>query len=150
MIEKAMGDRYLGLDFGEKTIGIALSDLSNILAQPFCLLERKGTKTDLQEISKIIQENKITGVIIGLPLNMDGSQSAMAKKVLNFSKKLEQKLSIPIHTWDERLSTQAAERALLEGDLSRKKRKKVIDKVAAALILQGWLDCHAQIKNEED
>ncbi len=132
--------RVLGLDVGEKTIGIALSDELGLTAQPHETLKRKGDDQDLGAIQALLEKWGISVVVVGLPKNMDGSIGRQARKVVTFTDKIEARLDVPVVHWDERLSTVAAERVLIEADLSRAKRKKHVDKVAAAVILQGYLD----------
>lgn len=129
----------MALDLGEKTIGVALSDPSGILAQPLVTIRRRHLRADLGDVAALVEKHDVKELVIGLPLNMDGSQGPMAEAALEFSRRLRGAIRIPIHTWDERLSTVAAERALLEGDVRRKKRREVIDQVAAAMILESWL-----------
>ena len=130
----------MGLDIGTRTIGIAISDELGITAQGLKTLRRKSTEEDFKEISAIIRQFEIEKIIVGLPKNMDGTLGRQAEKVLKWMEALKDKVEIPVATWDERLSTVGASRVLLEADLSRRKRKTVIDKVAAVLILQGYLD----------
>ncbi|NOX96991.1 MAG: Holliday junction resolvase RuvX [Nitrospirae bacterium] len=132
--------RVLGLDVGDKTIGVAISDEMRWTAQAFEVIQRKGLSRDIERIKEILSEYQVKEIIIGLPKNMNGEEGPQAKKVREFLKKLQAQVDLPIKTWDERLTTTAAERTLLEGDLSRAKRKKIIDKVAAQVILQGYLD----------
>lgn len=130
----------MGLDVGEKTIGIALSDELLFTAQPYQTLERKGDDEDLRVLRILMNEKGISTVVVGLPKNMDGSMGRQARKVAVFAEKIETALDVPVVHWDERLSTVAAERVLIQADLSRAKRKKHVDKLAAAVILQGYLD----------
>lgn len=132
--------RILGIDFGTKTIGLAVSDEIGLIGQPIGTIEHKGLQHDLQEVQAKIREYKIQKIVVGLPKNMDGSIGKSALQVLDFVENLKQAFNIPVDTWDERLSTVEAERVLLDADMSRRKRKKVIDKVAASIILQGYLD----------
>ncbi len=132
--------RIMGLDVGDKTIGVAVSDLMGLTAQGIKTIRREGIKKDLQEIENIIKEKDVEKIVLGLPKNMNGSLGPQGEKVIKFSEKLKEKIAIGIDFWDERLTTVAAERSLIEGDVSRKKRKKVIDMLAAVLILQGYLD----------
>ena len=138
----------MGLDIGTRTIGIAISDELGITAQGLKTLRRKSMEEDFKEIAAIIRQFEIERIIVGLPQNMDGTLGRQAEKVLRWMEALKDKIEIPVATWDERLSTVSASRVLLEADLSRRKRKKVIDKVAAVLILQGYLD-QAGKKNDE-
>ena len=140
--------RIMGLDIGTRTIGIAVSDELGITAQGLKTLRRKSTEEDFKEISAIIHQFEIKKIIVGLPKNMDGTLGKQAEKVLKWVEALKAKVEIPVATWDERLSTVGASRVLLEADLSRKKRKTVIDKVAAVLILQGYLDQSRRISDE--
>ncbi|MEK6681272.1 MAG: Holliday junction resolvase RuvX [Nitrospirota bacterium] len=132
--------RILGLDVGDKRIGIAVSDELCMCAHGVRTIERKGIKEDIRQIKEICEEYGVEEIIAGLPVNMDGTKGIMAGKVEDFISLLKKDILIPINTWDERLSTVQAERNLIEADMSRKKRKLVIDKIAAAIILQGYLD----------
>ncbi|MFZ5639786.1 MAG: Holliday junction resolvase RuvX [Bacillota bacterium] len=132
--------RIMGLDIGSKTIGVALSDPLGWTAQGLEVVRRKKPETDLERLVQIITEYGVEKVVAGLPKNMDGTMGPAATQVLEFVERLQSVISIPVVTRDERLSTVAAERALLEADVSRAKRKKVIDKMAAVFILQGYLD----------
>jgi len=144
-IKKMM--RIMGLDIGTKTIGIAISDELGITAQGFKTIKRKSMGEDLGEINTIITQFKIEKVVVGLPKNMNGTLGKQAEIVFRWIKDFKEKISLPMVTWDERLSTVEASRTLLEADLSRKKRKGVIDKLAAVIILQGYLD---QIRNRSN
>ncbi|MGZ3589566.1 MAG: Holliday junction resolvase RuvX [Thermodesulfobacteriota bacterium] len=140
--------RIMGLDIGTRTIGIAISDELGITAQGLKTLRRQSMEEDFKEIAAIIRQFEIEKIIVGLPQNMDGTLGIQAEKVLNWMEALKDRVEIPIATWDERLSTVGASRVLLEADLSRRKRKNVIDKLAAVLILQGYLD-QSRRKNDE-
>jgi putative Holliday junction resolvase len=131
--------RLMGLDVGEKTIGIAISDPLGITAQGLETLKRYSKKADLARLRDLVDKYGVEKIIVGLPLNMDGTIGSAASKIEQFSIELGKKLGVPVQTWDERLSTAAAERALLQADLSRGKRKKIIDKLAAVLILESYL-----------
>jgi putative Holliday junction resolvase len=135
--------RIMALDLGEKRVGVAVSDELGITAGPLTVLNRRPHQTFLQAVSDLYKEYGVEKIILGLPRNMDGSLGPQAQRVLAMVNELK-KIGLNVDTWDERLSTVAAERVLLEADLSRQKRKQVIDKVAAAYILQGYLD---SIKN---
>lgn len=130
----------MGLDIGKKTIGIALSDPAGLTAQPVTTIKRTTLTKDLEEVLGLSAEHSVTTIVAGLPLNMDGSHSAQTGFVLKFLEKLKERTDIPVKTWDERLSTVAVERLLIESDVRREKRKEVVDKLAAAYILQGYLD----------
>ncbi len=130
----------MGLDFGTKTIGVAVSDGLRHVATPLETVRRKKFTQDAIALEDMIAHRSIVGVIIGLPKNMDGSEGPRAQSTRAFARNLAARISQPICFWDERLSTVAAERALLDADTSRKRRAEVIDHVAAAYILQGALD----------
>jgi putative holliday junction resolvase len=129
-----------GLDFGTATIGVAISDLRRQIASPTVIIRRTKFTEDAAQLQKIVAERQICGLILGLPLNMDGSSGPRVQSTQAFARNLMRLTDLPIAYWDERLSTVAAERALLEADASRKRRKEVIDAVAAGYILQGALD----------
>jgi len=137
--------RIMGLDVGNKTIGVAVSDLMQLTAQGITTVRRKGIKKDLEELDKIIKEKEVTEIVVGLPKNMNGTLGPQSEKVVKFTEKLKTITDLEIKFWDERLTTVAAERSLIEGDMSRQKRKKVIDMIAAVLILQGYLDMKRNI-----
>lgn len=130
----------IGLDLGEKTIGVAVSDSFLSIATPLETVRRKKFGIDAARLSEIIANRRIGGVILGLPRNMDGSEGARCQSTRAFARNFDRLGDISISYWDERLSTVAAERALLEADTSRKRRAEVIDHVAAGYILQGALD----------
>ena len=132
--------RILGLDMGSKTIGVALSDPLGWTAQGITTIRRTKKEQDLEEVHKICQEYNVVTIVIGLPKNMIGSIGEGGVKALEFAELLKEKTELPIEMWDERLTTVAAHRAMLEADLSRNKRKKIVDKIAATYILQGYLD----------
>jgi len=132
--------RIMGLDFGTKRIGIAVSDELFITAQGMDSLYSKDPKTDIEAISKLVQDNSVEEIVVGLPLNMNGSQSTKTKEVIEFVDRLSKAVTVPVKTWDERLTSMQAERVLLEADMSRAKRRKLSDKVAAQIILQSYLD----------
>lgn len=135
-----------GLDLGTKTIGVAVSDSFQSIATPLHTIKRKKFTQDAQQLLEIIKERSIGALILGLPLNMDGSEGPRVQSTRAFARNLAQLTPLPIFLWDERLSTVAAERALLEADTSRKRRSEVIDHVAAGYILQGALDRLAHIR----
>lgn len=134
------GRAIAGLDLGDKTIGVALSDLRRSVATPVEVIRREKFSLDAARLLALLTERGASGIILGLPLNMDGSEGPRVQSTRAFARNLEKLTDLPITFWDERLSTVAAERALLEADTSRKGRKEVIDKVAASYILQGALD----------
>jgi putative Holliday junction resolvase len=136
--------RILGIDFGEKRLGLALSDESHTLASPLAVYERKDLPEDIKFLSKLVAQHKITEIVLGLPINMNGSLGEKAQQVLEFKRLLEEHLKIAVSTFDERLTTAEAERAMREADLSRRKRKQRRDALAAVLILQGYLNCKGE------
>jgi putative Holliday junction resolvase len=132
--------KVLGLDIGEKRIGIAVSDALRCTAQGLTVLQRNDEADAIGAIQELVDTLQVSEVVVGLPKNMDGSVGESAQKILLFVSKLEEALSIPIVLWDERWTTAEATRMLLQADVTRKKRRKVVDKIAAVLILQGYLD----------
>ena len=137
----------MGLDLGTKTIGVAVSDTLLGIATPVLTVKRKKFGVDAAALLAIIAERTIGGIVLGLPRNMDGSEGPRAQSTRAFARNFERLCEAPISYWDERLSTVAAERALLEADTSRARRAEVIDHVAAGYILQGALDRLAHIRN---
>lgn len=130
----------MGLDLGERTIGVAVSDSLRGVATPLTTIRRKKFGPDAAELLRLVAERDIAGLILGLPRNMDGSEGPRCQSTRAFARNLTRLSDLPIGFWDERLSTVAAEKALLEADTSRKRRAEVIDHVAASYILQGALD----------
>jgi putative Holliday junction resolvase len=134
------GQRLFGLDTGTKTIGIAVSDVMRSIATPLHTIQRVKFKKDAQELLRLAAEHEAGGIVIGLPVNFDGSEGPRAQSTRAFARNLAPLTPLPLAFWDERFSTAASERALLEAGASRKRRAEVIDKMAAAFILQGALD----------
>jgi len=132
--------RIGGLDVGDRRIGVAVSDEQGWTAQGLAVVGRTRLDADLEALRTTFAPYAPTSIVIGLPKNMNGTIGPQAEKVLAFAREVERALGVPVVMWDERLSTVGAERVLLEADLSRAKRRKVIDKVAAVFILQGYLD----------
>ncbi|WP_042272118.1 Holliday junction resolvase RuvX [[Clostridium] dakarense] len=132
--------RIMGLDVGDKTIGVAVSDLMGLTAQGVKTVKRVGKKKDIEELKAIIKERQVNKIVSGLPKNMNGTLGPQGEKVIKFCELLEEETGIKIEYWDERLSTVAAERTLIQGNVRRENRKSVIDMVAAVIILQGYLD----------
>ncbi len=132
--------RLLGLDLGTKTIGMALSDVSRSVATPYGTIRRTKFTADAREVAAAISANGVGALVIGLPLNLDGSEGPRAQSTRAFARNLAPLIGVPILLWDERLSTQAVERHLIEAGASRKRRAEVIDRMAASYILQGVLD----------
>ena len=136
----APGARLFGLDLGEKTIGLALSDTRLKIATPLETIRRGKFTEDAETLAALIGKHGVGGLVIGLPLNMDGSTGPAAQSARAFARNFAEKRGVPYAMWDERLSTSAVTRTLLDADASRKKRAEVVDKMAAAYILQGALD----------
>ena len=132
--------RIMGLDVGDKTIGVAVSDLMGLTAQGVKTINRVGKKKDIEALKEIIKERQVNKIVSGLPKNMNGTLGPQGEKVIKFCELLEEETGIKIEYWDERLSTVAAERTLIQGNVRRENRKGVIDMVAAVIILQGYLD----------
>ena len=131
----------LGLDVGKKTVGVAISDTIWMIASPLVLIRRRKLADDLASLVKLVADNKVVGLVIGMPLNMDGSEGPRAQSTRQFARNIEPAIDLPVFFQDERLSTVAVERVLTgEADLSRAKRAEVVDRAAAAWILQSALD----------
>jgi len=137
----APGTRLLGLDIGSKTIGLALSDSGLSIASPYATIRRSKFTKDAEMLRSIVGKEQVGGLVLGLPINMDGSEGPGCQSVRQFAANLDKFLpDLPISFWDERLSTAAVTRTLIEADTSRKRRGELVDKLAAAYILQGALD----------
>lgn len=132
--------RILGLDVGDKTIGVAISDPLGYTAQGVKTIIRKNKKVDIEELIRLCSEYTVDTIVVGFPKNMNGTVGPQGEKVLKFCEIIKENIELPIKMWDERLTTVAANRAMLEADLSRAKRKKIVDKIASTYILQGYLD----------
>lgn len=132
--------RLLGLDVGTKTIGMALSDVTRSVATPFDTIGRTKFTADAKTIREVVEKNQVGALVIGFPLNLDGSEGPRAQSTRAFASNLAAHVEVPMVFWDERLSTAAVERHLIEADASRKRRAEVVDRMAAAYILQGALD----------
>jgi len=140
------GQRLFGLDLGTKTIGIAVSDGMLQIASSLETIQRSKFSKDVARLKELCEPNKVFALVMGLPLNMDGSEGPRAQATRAFVRNLAQHMDMPVLLWDERLSTVAAERVMIEADMSRKKRAEKIDAAAAAFILQGALDRMANIR----
>lgn len=134
------GRRLIGIDVGTKTLGLALSDVSRMIASGFETVQRVKFTEDAQRLMALAAEHNIAGFVLGLPVNLDGTEGPRAQGTRAFARNLAALTPLPILLWDERMSTQAAERLLIEADASRRRRAEVIDKMAATIILQGALD----------
>ncbi len=132
--------RLIGIDAGTKTLGLALSDETRTIASPLTVLKRSKFTKDAAQLLEIAAQHRIAGFVLGLPTNLDGTAGPRVQATRAFAKNLNALTELPILLWDERLSTVAAERPLLEADASRKRRAEIVDKVAATIILQGALD----------
>ncbi len=135
--------RVIGLDVGDRRIGVSLSDALGLTAQRLTLIERRDLTDDLHTVAALVQEHGVKAVVVGLPITMRGVVGDQAQRVMVFVEALRGAVSCPVDVIDERLTTVQGERALLETDTPRKKRKQLIDQVAAQLILQAYLDAHA-------
>lgn len=138
------GQRLIGLDVGSKTVGIALSDTRLSIASPYSTLKRAKFSAIAAQLAELAGKEGVGGVVIGLPINMDGSEGPKCQSVRQFQSNLQERLDLPMVFWDERLSTAAVTRTMIEADLTRKRQKEVVDKMAAAYILQGALDAMRQ------
>jgi len=132
--------RVLGIDYGARRIGLAVSDADGQLAFPLEVLENPGGQAVFERIGTVCEEKGVERIVVGLPVNMNGSRGEAAEQARDFARRLEAATGIPVDTWDERLSSREAERVLIESGASRRRRRKVIDKMAARLILQAYLD----------
>jgi putative Holliday junction resolvase len=132
--------RILALDVGTKTIGVAVSDELGIAAHGVTTIKRTELKHDIEAIGKVIDQYNPSEILVGVPYNLDGTVGKRGQDILEFAEKIKKTFSLPVEFWDESFSTVDAEKILLEADLSRKKRKKVIDKMAAVFILEGYLE----------
>ena len=136
--------RKMALDYGEVRIGIAFSDILNIIANGYETYTRKNLEADLEYLNKLVKEKEVDTIILGLPINMDGTEGERALKTREFGDLLAQKTGLPIKYLDERLTSASAERMLIEADMRREKRKQVIDKISATIILQNYLDIYSK------
>lgn len=132
--------KLLGLDYGDRRIGVAVSDAFGWTAQGIEVVQRRDDASHMQRIAELATLHEVEEVVVGLPKNMNGTIGPRGELCIEFAESLRELLGLPVHLWDERLTTVSAERTLLEADVSRKKRKQVVDKIAAGLILQNYLD----------
>ncbi|MGY4749267.1 Holliday junction resolvase RuvX [Pannonibacter sp. Q-1] len=146
----APGSRLIGLDLGTKTIGLALSDIGRGIATPLETIRREKFTLDAQKLLGICEKQGVGGLVMGLPLNMDGSEGPRVQATRAFVRNLAEKTPLPIAYWDERLSTAAVTRTLIEADRSRARRAELVDKMAAAYILQGFLDRLGYLQQAEE
>lgn len=136
--------RILGLDVGSRRIGIAVSDPLGITAQGLETLQRRNKRLDLEALERIIRENEVREIVVGLPLRMNGAEGTQSEKMQAFAEELRKRFRLPVHLWDERLTSAEANRVLRETELSIGKRAKAVDRMAAVLILQGWMESQRQ------
>jgi putative Holliday junction resolvase len=139
--------RILGIDYGSKRLGLAMCDELGLTAQALTTITRKNRERDLKEIETVIKQYNVEKIIVGYPLRLDGTEGIQCEKVNRFVDILESRFSLPIVKWDETLSTKEAEQILIEANINRKKRKDVVDKIAAAIILQDYLDYVDRTRN---
>ncbi len=132
--------RIMGIDYGDRNIGIAVSDAFQWTAQGIEVVTKRRDNGELERIAELVKEYEVSEIVLGFPKNMNGSIGPRGEISIAFAEQIKEKLQLPVHLWDERLTTAAAERTLLEADVSRKKRKAAVDKLAAVLILQNYLD----------
>ncbi|MEK3721012.1 Holliday junction resolvase RuvX [Paenibacillus sp. FSL H8-0034] len=137
-------ERLMGLDYGDKTIGIALSDELGWTAQGLEVIRRTSSEKDMARLRELIAQYNVHGLVVGLPKNMNNTIGPRAELCIAFAESLREIFGLPVHLWDERLTTASAQRVLIDADVSRKKRKQVIDKMAAALILQNYMDSNTK------
>lgn len=136
--------RTMGIDVGTRTLGIAISDPLGLTARGLTTVRRVGLRQDLEAVAKLVGEWEVDRIVVGMPIRTDGSVGPEAQKTMVFIHDLQEKLGLPVESWDERFSTKEAERAMIAADVKRSGRRKLIDQVAAAVILQGFLDRHRQ------
>ena len=136
--------RVLALDVGERTLGMAISDPERIIAQGLDTIRRTKLDKDLDALGRVIAEHEIVRIVVGWPLRLNGKPGIQTQKVAKLAEAISARFDLPIDRWDERLTTVAAQRALIEGNVRREKRRTVVDKVAATLILQGYLEAGAR------
>ncbi|MDP2991418.1 MAG: Holliday junction resolvase RuvX [Kiritimatiellota bacterium] len=136
--------RYLGVDYGERRVGLAISDELGMMALPLDILPVQGTKQVIRDVLRLCQEKQVAVIVVGLPLNMDGSRGPAVEAVERFVLQLRRQAGWPVEVWDERMSSRQVERMLIDADVSRSKRKGLVDKLAAQVILQSYLDAHSK------
>jgi putative Holliday junction resolvase len=142
--------RILGLDYGSKRIGVAVCDELGITAQGLATITRKNRRQDLEEIARFIKAYVVEKIVIGYPIKLDGTEGIQCEKINKFARLLEYTFSLPVIKWDETLTTKEAEEILIRSNMRREKRKSVVDKLAAVLILQGYLDSQGLYEKEKN
>jgi len=149
METRRSGCKLIGLDVGERRIGVAVSDEKRVIALPECVIERRSLEEDVRALSDIARAKDGERFIVGLPLRLDGSRGVEADGVAQFARKLAERSGIPVEMSDERLSTKQAERHLIKGGVRRRRRREIVDKMAAQIILQSYIDAHQGETREE-
>jgi len=139
--------RVLGLDVGSRRIGVAVSDPLGITAQGLETVRRQNKRLDLEQLEKIVRDYEVAEIVVGLPLRLSGDEGTQSDKMRQFAEDLRRRLQLPVHLWDERLTSAQANRLLRETDMSIRRRGEVVDQMAAVLILQSWLDARSAIEN---
>jgi len=144
---KPHSPRILGLDVGSKTIGLAVSDPLGITAQGLETLRRQNKRLDFEQLERVMREYQVTEIVVGLPLRMSGAEGIQAEKMQGFAEQLRQRFQVPVHLWDERLTSSQANRLLREMELSIQKRAGAVDRMAAVLILQNWMEARESARD---
>ncbi|PYX18817.1 MAG: Holliday junction resolvase RuvX [Acidobacteria bacterium] len=142
-VPSAVHPRILGLDVGSKTIGVAVSDPLGITAQGLETIRRQNKRMDFERLEKVIQKYEIAEIVIGYPLRLSGAEGTQAEKMQSFAQDIQKRFHLPVHLWDERLTSAQASRVLRDSEMSIKRRGEVVDRLAAVLILQSWMDYRA-------
>ena len=146
---KPHSPRILGLDVGSQTIGLAVSDPLGITAQGLETIRRQNKRLDFEQLDRVIRQYQVAEIVVGLPLRMSGAEGIQAEKMQGFAEQLRQRFQVPVHLWDERLSSAQANRVLRDSEMSIKRRGEVVDRLAAVLILQSWMD-HREMQRQGD
>ncbi|HKW74345.1 MAG TPA: Holliday junction resolvase RuvX [Terriglobales bacterium] len=141
--------RILAIDYGSRRMGLAVSDPLGITAQGLDTLERKNKRSDFARLERVLREYHVSEIVLGLPLRMSGEEGAQSQKVVEFAEELRRRFALPVHLWDERLTSAEANRLLREAELSIQKRAQAVDRMAATLILQSWLQAHGSVGNQD-
>jgi len=142
-VPSAVHPRILGLDVGSKTIGVAVSDPLGITAQGLETIRRQNKRMDFERLEKVIQKYEVAEIVIGYPLRLSGGEGTQAEKMQSFARTIQERFHLPVHLWDERLTSAQASRVLRDSEMSIKRRSEVVDRLAAVLILQSWMDRRA-------
>lgn len=142
--------RYLGVDYGERRVGLAVSDELGLMAMPLEILQVQGLKQVIRDVLRLCREKQVAGIVVGLPLNMDGSRGSAVEAVERFVGELRRETGLSVSMWDERMSSRQVERMLIDSDVSRSRRKGLVDKLAAQVILQSYLDAHTPTTAKQD